>query len=155
MESIVSARVSQFNPQSKEDYLNAVKETVQEIALYALSRTDFFDHAAFYGGTALRIFYSLPRFSEDLDFSLLAPDPAFRIERYFPELEKTFLSFGLRFMTLPKKKTEESTIQSAFLKGNTLENLLLITPESEIANQIQGNEAIKIKFEVDVCPPEE
>ncbi len=66
------------------DRKNAMKEIMQEIVLCGLSRAGFFKKAAFYGGTALRIFYGLDRFSEDLDFSLETADPAFDLSAYFP-----------------------------------------------------------------------
>ena len=66
--------IEKYKPQNEEDILSALREIMQEITLAALSRTDFFEKAAFYGGTALRIFYGLDRYSEDLDFSLLQPN---------------------------------------------------------------------------------
>jgi predicted nucleotidyltransferase component of viral defense system len=75
--------IEEYNPQNEEDILSALREIMQEITLAALSRTDFFERAAFYGGTALRIFYGLDRYSEDLDFSLLKSDIDFSIEPYF------------------------------------------------------------------------
>lgn len=83
---------------------NALKEVVQEAALCGLSRAGFFKNAAFYGGTALRIFYGLDRFSEDLDFSLIAPDTDFRLQRYFSGLESELASLGLLFFLSKKNK---------------------------------------------------
>lgn len=74
--------IDRYQPQSSNDYQNAVREIAQEIALLALWRTPFYDHAAFYGGSALRIFHGLQRFSEDLDFSLLTPKPDFSLKAY-------------------------------------------------------------------------
>ncbi|MGF6989635.1 putative nucleotidyltransferase component of viral defense system [Lachnospiraceae bacterium PM6-15] len=132
---------------------NVLKEVMQEIVLCGLSRADFFAHAAFYGGTALRIFYGLDRFSEDLDFSLIDADPDFNLSSYFPILEKEIQSYGLRVQINTKKKTMDSDIQSAFLKGNTKEHLLMFYPEDSAFSSIPKNEVIKIKFEVDVNPP--
>lgn len=132
---------------------NVLKEVMQEIVLCGLSRADFFAHAAFYGGTALRIFYGLDRFSEDLDFSLIDADPDFNPSSYFPILEKEIQSYGLRVQINTKKKTMDSDIQSAFLKGNTKEHLLMFYPEDSAFSSIPKNEVIKIKFEVDVNPP--
>lgn len=131
-----------------------MKEIMQEIVLCGLSRAGFFKEAAFYGGTALRIFYGLDRFSEDLDFSLMAVNPEFELAVYFPTLEKEVHSFGLNVIIQEKKKTKESNIQSAFLKENTKEYLLLFYPQEQILSGISKNETIKIKFEVDVNPPE-
>ena len=153
MNSIIKEMLKRYNCNTKEDYINAFKEIVQEIALYALSQTDFFDHAAFYGGTALRIFYGLDRFSEDLDFSLVEKNEKFTLEKYFVDLKNTFDIFGLKFEPQLKKKSKESNVQSAFLKGNTLEHMLLINPMDDIVEHIQKEETIRIKFEVDINPP--
>ncbi|VAW76979.1 FIG00678143: hypothetical protein, partial [hydrothermal vent metagenome] len=67
---------------------------MQEIALLGLWRGKFFEKAAFYGGTALRILYGLDRFSEDLDFSLRAPMRGFELDKYSPALEKELRAFG-------------------------------------------------------------
>ena len=71
--------IETYQPTNEEEVLSALREIMQEIALAGLSRTDFFEKAAFYGGTALRIFYGLDRFSEDLDFSLLEVNPDFSL----------------------------------------------------------------------------
>lgn len=153
MNNILQEMLNKYNCNTKEDYINSFKEIVQEIALYSLSLTDFFDNAAFYGGTALRIFYNLDRFSEDLDFSLCVNDVEFSLEKYFIELTKNFERVGLNFTPQIKEKNIESNIQSAFLKGNTLEHILLINPKTDIAKYIQKNETIKIKLEIDTNPP--
>ena len=70
----IEQMLKKYELNSTAAYENALKEIVQEIALLGLWRAKFFEHAAFYGGTALRIFYGLDRFSEDLDFSLLKPN---------------------------------------------------------------------------------
>ncbi|MCJ7622975.1 MAG: nucleotidyl transferase AbiEii/AbiGii toxin family protein, partial [Anaerolineaceae bacterium] len=75
MHNAILDMLSRYNCSTVDDYREALKEIIQEIALLGLSRANFFDHAAFYGGTALRIFYGLDRFSEDLDFSLDTADP--------------------------------------------------------------------------------
>ena len=93
------------------DRKNAMKEIMQEIVLCGLSRANFFQEAVFYGGTALRIFYGLDRFSEDLDFSLKMEDAAFDIAAYFPALEKEVRSFGLN-LTVEKKKNYGKAISS-------------------------------------------
>ena len=76
---------------------NALTEVIQEVALCGLSRAGFFKDAAFYGGTALRVFYGLDRFSEDLDFSLVSPDADFELKKYFSVLESELHSVGLNF----------------------------------------------------------
>ena len=88
MNSVISEMLTQYHTDGLTDKKNAVKEIMQEIVLCGLSRAGFFQKAAFYGGTALRIFYGLDRFSEDLDFSLVTPDPSFELSAYFPTLRK-------------------------------------------------------------------
>ena len=133
---------------------NAMKEIMQEIVLCGLSRAGFFKKAAFYGGTALRIFYGLDRFSEDLDFSLEIPNPSFELSEYFPMLEKEVKSFGLHVEIMEKKKAKDSNIRSAFVKGNTKEHLLLFFADEKLTGNAAENETVKIKFEVDVNPPQ-
>ncbi len=135
------------------DQKNAMKEIMQEIVLCGLSRAGFFQKTAFYGGTALRIFYGLDRFSEDLDFSLMDRDTDFDIAAYFPTLKKEVRAYGLNVEIAEKEKSHESNIQSAFLKGNTKEHLLLFYPDNTAFTNVPKNELIKIKFEVDVNPP--
>ena len=88
MQTILNQMLEQYATDSLEEKRNSLKEVVQEVALCGLSRAGFFKTAAFYGGTALRIFYGLDRFSEDLDFSLIMPDPSFELKAYFPVLER-------------------------------------------------------------------
>lgn len=135
------------------DYKNALKEIVQEIALLGLWRAKFFEKAAFYGGTALRILYHLDRFSEDLDFSLLAPNPKFNLANYEKAIQEELRSLGFIATVEKKKKTQESTIDSAFIKINTIQHLLLVGLPKGIGHNIHPNEMIKIRFEVDVDPP--
>ena len=80
--------LQEYNPKTKQDVYDALREIMQEIALAGLQSAGFFEKAAFYGGTALRIFYNLDRFSEDLDFSLLEPDEKFSLEPYFERSSK-------------------------------------------------------------------
>lgn len=134
------------------DQKNAMKEIMQEVVLCGLSRSGFFQKAAFYGGTALRIFHGLDRFSEDLDFSLGSKDPQFDLANYFPRLEAEVRSFGLNVEITEKKKTKESTVQSAFLKANTKEHLLIFYGETSDGG-VSKDERIKIKFKVDIDPP--
>ena len=109
MNNIIDQMLEKYDISNKEKYINALKEIVQEIALSGLAKTDFFDYAAFYGGTALRIFYGLDRFSEDLDFSLLKPGK-FDITKYFKVLDDTFKMYGLSFKTELKEKSVDSMI---------------------------------------------
>ena len=152
MNSTLKQMLAKYTLKDKNDYVNALKEIVQEITLASLANTDFFDHAAFYGGTALRIFYGLDRFSEDLDFSLMVKEN-FSIEKYFPYLKDSFEKLGMSFIASKIEKNNDSDIQSAFLKGNTLEHMLLIGVNDNIIEHIQKSDVIKVKFEIDVNPP--
>lgn len=154
MNTAIEQMLKQYHIENLYDQKNAMKEIMQEIVLCGLSRAGFFQKAAFYGGTALRIFYGLDRFSEDLDFSLKVPDEEFDLTTYFPVLEKEVRAFGLNMDVMEKEKAKESNIRSAFLKGNTREHLLLFYAGDMAAGGVAANEVIKIKFEVDVNPPE-
>lgn len=151
--TIIQQMINKYNPKTVEDKKNAIKEVLQEVILAGLSKTDFFTHAAFYGGIALRLFYGMDRFSEDLDFSLLVADDAFDISKYFKPISDVVNSLGLNFEVSKKDKPINSNIDSAFMKGNTKETLITIFPSSSDSNLIIHNEKIIIKFEVDVNPP--
>lgn len=77
-----------FSPTNREDVHAALRQVMQQIALSGLSRAGFFNQAAFYGGTVLRIFYNLPRYSEDLEFSLLSPNLNFSLDQYLNALRQ-------------------------------------------------------------------
>lgn len=151
MQTVIGQMLSKYKIDTVDEKKNALKEIVQEVALCGLSRAGFFKNAAFYGGTALRIFYGLDRFSEDLDFSLAEPNEKFLISRYFSGLENELLSLGLQFSIEEKQKTQDSAIKSAFLKGNTKEHIISVYETGNV--NINSNEVIKIKFEIDTNPP--
>ena len=153
MNSVIEAMLAKYNPKNNEERENAIKEIIQEIALAGLSRGGFFKKAAFYGGTCLRIFHGLNRFSEDLDFVLLEKDSNFKIEDYFSALKKEFESYGIDMIIESKNKNENNDVQSAFLKGNTLMLMMSFFPKSEDAKRVVSNQKIKIKFEVDTDNP--
>lgn len=144
--------IAEYNAQNEEETLAAMREIMQEIALAALSRTDFFDKAAFYGGTALRIFYGLDRFSEDLDFSLLAPNPDFSLAPYFSKIVEEFQSLGMNVSIREKDKRIKTQVESAFLKSETIWQELVL---EDLVKQhgISSNKTIKIKIEIDRLPP--
>jgi len=144
--------IAEYNPQNEEETLAAMREIMQEIALAALSRTDFFDKAAFYGGTAIRIFYGLDRFSEDLDFSLLVPNPDFSLTPYFSKIVEEFQSLGMNVSIREKDKRIKTQVESAFLKSETIWQELVL---EDLVKQhgISSNKTIKIKIEIDRLPP--
>ena len=151
MKTILEQMVEAYQPKNNEEKRNVVKEVMQEITLCALSKAGFFDVVAFYGGTALRTFYGLDRFSEDLDFSLMMKNKDFDLSTYVPSLKRIVQSFGLNVEVEIKHKTLDSAIQSAFLKGDTIEQFLLFYP-NDLVTGINKNEKVKIKFEIDNMP---
>lgn len=153
MQQVLIQMLSKYQINNIEDKKNAIKEIIQELVLCGLSRGGFFKEAAFYGGTALRVFYGLDRFSEDLDFSLVSENPSFDLTKYFSYIENETKSLGLNFSVTEKIKTFDSNIKSAFLKGNTKEHILTFYEETNDLNIINKEEVIKIKFEVDINPP--
>ena len=152
MDSKLHELVAKYDLVTIEDKKNAIKEIMQEIVLVGLYKSRFFEKAAFYGGTALRIFYGLDRFSEDLDFSLIEKDNNFNFEEYLPSIEDVAKKYGLTVEINSKEKIEASDIKSAFMKSNTIENITLFFCDED-AIHINHNERIKIKFEVDITPP--
>lgn len=132
---------------------DALREILQEIVLLGLYDAGFFKHAAFYGGTALRILHNLPRFSEDLDFSLLESNPKFNLKPYEDAIISTLKAFGFDVSIEIKEKNNSSAIASAFVKGNTIEHLININAPKDITNKIHRDQAVKIKLEVDTNPP--
>jgi len=131
--NVFDQMMSRYEILSENDRRNAIHEIMQEITLAGLYRSGFFDKAAFYGGTCLRIFHSMPRFSEDLDFSLVAKVDLFNIEDYFPAIVAEFKAMG-RDVTITKKVS---------LKDNT--------DIYDLA--FQTEQTVKIKIEVDTNPP--
>jgi len=153
MNEVIARMLHRYENRRVEDYVRALREILQEIALLGLWRSKFFEKAAFYGGTALRILYGSDRYSEDLDFSLLKPMPDFDISRYISALEREVRSFGFQVSITVRKKTAEGPVQSAFLKADTLKHLLVIETASDIARQIPRGQVMKIRIEVDTNPP--
>jgi len=153
--NIIEQMLSKYEIESEDALINALKEVYQEIALLGLYRGGFFQKAAFYGGTALRIVYGLDRFSEDMDFTLLEKDPDFDIETYFPYVIDEFEALGIKMTLRKKNKSQESAIESAFLKNDTSIHTLDIEIDdlSNILGGIHSGKKLKIKFEVDTNPP--
>ncbi len=141
-----------YQPANREEATAALREIMQEVALAGLSRSEFYSKAAFYGGTALRIFYKLDRYSEDLDFSLLEEDEQFSFQPFMKAIVDEFKAQGMQASITEKRKTAQSNFESAFLKSETIwKELVLesIVPEEHIEQLAR----IKIKIEVDKKPP--
>ena len=147
----IAKMLEKYDLSTADKTYEALREILQEIVLLGLSRAGFFDHALFYGGTALRILHGLDRFSEDLDFSLIDPDKNFDLSVYEGAVIEALNSFGFE-VTIQTKKTQ-SNIKSAFLKGNTSQHLLNIEAPEDIVKTFGQGRLVKIKFEVDTQPP--
>lgn len=147
MIDLVKERLRRYEAANPLKQENAVKEILQEIALYALWRGDFFDVALFQGGTSLRILHGLPRFSEDLDFLLRVPDPKFDWSPYLVTLTDVAAEFGIKLEAQPPGKMDKA-IHAALLKNDSIANQL------DLSFTGQGRpKTIKIKLEIDVNPP--
>ncbi len=145
--------LERYTPSNLEDHLLALREILQEIALLGLWRSKFFDKAAFYGGTALRILYGLDRFSEDLDFSLLMPMKDFDLKVHLYALQKEIAAFGFDTRVENPSKPSQSQIKSAFLKANTISQLLVIQTPEDMVRRLHRERVLKIKLKVDTDPP--
>lgn len=153
MHEAVARMLDKYECKSLDENVQALREIIQEVALLGLWRAKFFDKAAFYGGTALRILYGLDRFSEDLDFSLVAPMEDFDLARYTVALEEELSAFGFNVRVEQVNKAVETAVQSAFLKGDTRNELLVIETAEELVHQVPRGQVVKIKLEVDTDPP--
>lgn len=153
MDKAILKMLEEYNCQSTSDYENALKEIMQEIALLGLWRAKFYEHALFYGGSALRILHGLPRFSEDLDFSLLTPNPNLDLAKFYNAIITELEGFGFIAELTQKNKSVESQIDSAFIKADTKINFLRIKVPESILQRVHGNQSLKIKVEVDLLPP--
>jgi len=142
MNNLIEQRLSRYSIKTQDDEANAVKEITQEIILYALSTTKFFDHVHFCGGTALRIIYGLERFSEDLDFTLNIPDENFNFDNYMSDVLNVLKQYGLDMKI--KKAKDNTFVKKRELKKDS-EKWQLSFPSLE---------KVVIKLEIDANPPE-
>jgi predicted nucleotidyltransferase component of viral defense system len=149
----VARMLARYENRTVDDRIRALREILQEIALLGLWRSKFFDKAAFYGGTSLRLLYGLDRFSEDLDFSLLQPMKDFDLGRYADALEREVASFGFSVRLEKKEKTTDSQIRSASLKADTVQHLIVIETAESLLRNVPHGQMIKIRLEVDTDPP--
>lgn len=141
--TLYDSMVESYAPKSALERQAVQQEMMQLIALSGLARGGFFEKAAFYGGTCLHLFYGMERFSEDMDFSLLSPDPKFDFESYFPAIREEFAIAGKEVEIQLKHKGKPSSIESAFLKESSEVFRIGFTTQKQI----------KVKIEVDIDPP--
>lgn len=145
--NIIQERLKAYDCQSKQEELQAMKEMAQEIALAGLARTDFFKHAAFQGGTCLRICHQLQRFSEDLDFILIKGGP-FAWATYLQQLPLEFSAYGLH-LDIRDRSEASGPIKSAFIKEHSFGKILSF----KYPRAISDSQIIRIKLEIDTNPP--
>lgn len=146
MKDVIQERLESYDLQTSEDEENAIKEITQEVALYALEKVGFFEHAIFQGGTCLRIVHGLDRFSEDLDFALRSANPDFDLNKYLIEASKTMKLYGYEIEVAGEDKVDKS-VKSRFIKDESIKKLL------KFAHRQDSKKKIQIKIEVDINPP--
>jgi len=147
MIDLIQKRLTAYNAANPVEEDNALKEIVQEIILFALWQVNFFEVAAFQGGTSLRILHGLPRFSEDIDFILLKPDPRFSWQPYLISLNEVCRNFGIEPEVLNKESMDRN-IKAAIIKDTSIANQLNL----RFINNQSGRK-LKIKLEIDSVPP--
>lgn len=145
-ESIVQKRLAKYQIKTIEQEENALKEIAQEIILYGLSVAGLFEEAMFQGGTALRILYQLPRFSEDMDFILNEPSPQFTWKKYINSIEETCKEYGI-VPTITDRSKTDNVIKKLFIKDDSFGKILNLNFKKPM------NKKILIKLEIDVNPP--
>lgn len=145
---IIQERLGSYHCQSSLEEEQALREITQEIVLAALGRTDFFGQAGFQGGTCLRIFHSLNRFSEDLDFALCKADSAFALTHYLEDIQHELIAYGYELEIDDRSKTDQ-VVRKAFLKDDSIGNLLFLN----YALKTGRMRKLRIKLEVDTNPP--
>ena len=143
MNTVFDQMIASYGDLPDDKLWNAKYEVTQQIALAGLHRGGFFNKAAFYGGTCLRIFHGMKRYSEDMDFTLLQEDPKFHLENYFQAIIDEFKLTGRDVVITKKDKLTLGKVESAFLKD-----------ETDVYNlTFQTERTIKVKIEIDIKPP--
>lgn len=153
MNDAIRQMLGRYRLETLDDHVRALRQILQELALLGLWRSKFFEHAAFYGGTALRVLHGLDRYSEDLDFSLLAPAAGFALGRFTAALETELRAFGFEVRVKEKPKTAGRAIRSAFLKADTLHQLVEIRTPAAVLRSLPRGQVLKIRLQIDTSPP--
>ena len=146
--ALIQERLAMYRCSSTLEEDRAIREITQEVVIATLARTDFFRHAAFQGGTCLRVLHGLARFSEDLDFALQAPDATFRLEPYLPVIRREMAAYGYEIEFVDRSRADQAA-RTAFLKDDSLGDLL----ELHYRPTTGPVRMIRIKLEVDTNPP--
>lgn len=151
MNEAIKAMLQAYGPiHTTQDETNALKEVLQRIVLLGLHRSKFFERAAFYGGTALRLLYGLDRFSEDIDCCLLKPDVNFALRDFFVPIRDELERFGFIATIDEKNSGPDTVMESAFVKQPVSHGLIVIGRDHKKA---QKGQLVKIKLEVDKTNP--
>lgn len=145
---MIQERLRSYACSSVQDEDHAIREITQEVILAALSRTGFFRHALFQGGTCLRVFHGLNRFSEALDFILSNPDRAFDLLPFLNGIVTELHAYGYR-PEINDRSSSDDTVKKAFIKDDSLGKLLKFS----FPTRTGPVKKIRIKIEVDVNPP--
>lgn len=148
MIDLLQQRLDEYEVSGVMAEQQAIKEIIQEITLFGLWKAGFFDVAAFQGGTCLRVLYSLPRFSEDLDFILKTRDSKFEWQKYLEILLANLQEFGLSTEVRDRSRMDQA-IRKALLKDNSIGNQLNLS-----FYRPQRGQNLTIKLEIDVNPPD-
>jgi hypothetical protein len=147
MIDLLRRRLADYAATDARQEEQALKEILQEVTLYALWRADFFEVAAFQGGTSLRLLYGLRRFSEDLDFILKSPNAAFVWSSYFDGLVEVLAEFGVRCELVDRSHMDRA-VRQAMLKDDSIAHQLDLS-----FYRGETGRKLKIKLEIDTCPP--
>lgn len=147
---IIQQRLASYDCKTEIEEQQALREITQEVVLAALGRGDFFKHALFQGGTCLRIFHGLNRFSEDMDFILRRPDADFMLKEHTKYLKDELAAYGYQLEITDRSKST-SAVQKVFVKDDSLGKLIDLRYKKEEGTQAK----LRIKLEVDINPPAE
>lgn len=145
---IIEQKLSTYSITTEVEEKQALREITQEVILSSLGRIGFFHHAAFQGGTCLRIFYGLNRFSEDLDFTLLKQNSEFRWKDYLEQVIRDVAEFGYE-MEIKDTEDIKAPVRLAFLKDEAIGKILQL----QYAGKTSILGKIRIKLEIDTLPP--
>jgi len=146
---MIQDRLDSYGCTSELEEEHAIREITQEVALAALGRTDFFNYAAFQGGTCLRIFYGLNRFSEDMDFILKTPDRSFNLEPHLDAISKELLAYGYN-IEIADRSNADVAVQKAFLKDDSIGKVVRLSHSGRTGPVRK----IRIRLEIDTNPPD-
>lgn len=153
MDEVILSMLEHYQCKNQNDYENALKEIIQQVALLGLWRSKFFEHSLFYGGTALRILYGLNRFSEDMDFSLLKKKEGFDLDPYVKFIFDELTAFGFEVNIEKKIKKQQTQVKSLFIKAKTFKQLIKVKVPEKIIKSFHDSRLLKIKIELDTQPP--